>query len=188
MKKARIKRRKDDWAKLPLKKRPIRLALDLRAGCSPLLETVVPNGTDLEAIVDKLNKSLVCLMKEQLGDFRCTLVGGEPEFSVDKYKTGFLKTEAEDRKERKASWKKHFAWLKKFRGRGLKKKAALLKKHPDNGKHGYWLITGFRHSLAVLASSATESVDKAKAAGLLAFNYYPEYLGERPDKIPLDES
>jgi len=40
------------------------------------------------------------------------------------------------------------------------KRRERLANHPDNGKHGYWRVTGLRHHATTRASSAQEAVDK----------------------------
>jgi hypothetical protein len=42
-----------------------------------------------------------------------------------------------------------------------------LDENPDNGREGWWVVQGLRHSAMARASSAREAVDKAQAAGLV---------------------
>jgi len=46
--------------------------------------------------------------------------------------------------------------------------------HPDNGKEGWWIVQGMRHSAHVKASSALEAIEKAEKAEIVHDWEFPE--------------
>jgi hypothetical protein len=49
--------------------------------------------------------------------------------------------------------------------RADEERIAFLASNPDNGKHGWWVVSGIRHNAIVRTSSAVLAVEKAEAAG-----------------------
>jgi len=65
-----------------------------------------------------------------------------------------------------------------------KARAARMAAHPDNGKMGWWVVDGIRHSAHARASSAPEAIEKAEKAGIVQDWESPEarFCGEElPD-------
>jgi len=62
---------------------------------------------------------------------------------------------------------------------------ARLRDCPDNGRTGYWSVTGMRHNAIVKASSALEAVERAKEIVQDWELVSAEFLGENmPDIYP----
>jgi hypothetical protein len=49
-----------------------------------------------------------------------------------------------------------------------------MKRHPDNGKSGWWIVDGIRHHAYAHASSAIEAIEKADKAGIVQDWEFPE--------------
>jgi hypothetical protein len=60
-------------------------------------------------------------------------------------------------------------------GRALRKadkeRMARIANNPDNGKTGWWVVDGIRHSAHARASSAAEAIEKADKARLVAASW-----------------
>ena len=71
----------------------------------------------------------------------------------------------------------------------MSKERALLEAstNPDNGKAGWWLVEGLRHSAWAKASSANEAIEKAHDANIVDASWeYPTakfVYEELPDVI-----
>lgn len=49
-----------------------------------------------------------------------------------------------------------------------------MENNPDNGKHGWWIVEGIRHSAYARAASAPEAIRKADEAGIVQDWEFPE--------------
>lgn len=59
---------------------------------------------------------------------------------------------------------------------------------PNNGKKGWWRVSGVRHNALVRASSALEAVEKVEKKGAVGSWEYPsaEFIGTRlPDVVEM---
>lgn len=61
---------------------------------------------------------------------------------------------------------------------------ARIAQHPDNGRAGWWIVSGLRHSARCRATTAAEAIHKAAQAGLVGTWECPEasfWTDELPD-------
>jgi hypothetical protein len=60
-------------------------------------------------------------------------------------------------------WKAHIESIRKLEAERKEK----IRNHPDNGKEGWWIVQGIRHSAHARASSAAEAIEKAEKANIV---------------------
>ena len=132
-------------------------------GITPTLRIVVDPDVDGAALAATLTKSI----KECVASSICASVNELLEYEdaglhLDCTLEEILLTASEYRAQHEASVQ-HMLDL--FSSSSTKFDADI-DNHPDNGKHGMWLVSGIRHSCVVnRVSTAREAIEKANASG-----------------------
>ncbi len=92
--------------------------------------------------------------KSPAGDFWCTCCGLKGQDKGKPPLRSFLES----------PWLEKISKLMK---EGEEQRLARITSNPDNGKTGWWVVDGVRHSAYARASSAAEAIEKADKAKLV---------------------
>ena len=130
------------------------VALDIHAGCSPCLESIVPDGTVPSEVAKRIEDRIHIILKEELGDFDWTFKPLEVKVNA---RSGIILSPEEREDQFHAALKPiQDAWAE-----ADKKAEEDEANDPNNGKMGWWRVSGIRHEAIVRAMSAPEARKKA---------------------------
>lgn len=136
------------------------LALDIHAGASPFLEVRLAKQDDLDpqAIAQQLEQELNHTIERVLGSNQQLHLGRRLRVTVHPLTDMHYRTDL----ERWQEWTKSLDALRQDSAAELAwHEQEGIQNHPDNGKFGYWLISGIRHQAIVQASSAPQAAEIA---------------------------
>ena len=148
------------------------IALNLNTGTTPTIETIKDSNIEPEKFLQDLNLAFKNLLEQHLGVTKNVL--NKPlEFSLHT-RTGIIKSA----EERKKEWDTILDALHSI-------KEPEKAPNPDDGKTGYWLVNGIRHSAVVLASTEKEAIKNAEPDVQDWESPNACFKGEKPLKISL---
>jgi hypothetical protein len=153
------------------------IGIDICTGCSPFFKVIMDADTDAAALAEALQADIARAIEARFPGAEMSLesVGVEVVFN------DIIKPLEERRAESNAQ-------LEELRDLYAKCEAERQKRidaHPDNGRTGFWYVSGIRHETYCTASSAREAIDKAIASGEVGDWESPDatYVGE---SLPAD--
>lgn len=168
-------------------KKTKKLVLNVSAGCSPFVELIWNEDTDLnENDVNRIVKNI----EDNINNaFHCG--GANVEYTNEKLKVTVhpltdmkAKTETARKKEQK---KRLEEVLKKGPALKIVTPEYIIKNNPDKDKSGWWVVNGIRHACVVKAENAKNAVDVAFESGNVGEWEFisVDFLGEDPKIIGL---
>lgn len=159
------------------------LRITLHAGIEPLCEAIAPPGCDVTALTAAIENAIERSFVERFPD-------GEFAWSMDKRPTVEIRVcDILTPEDEQAKWNKMFpAPTAEQRAAASAAHEAALDAHPDNGKAGWWHVSGIRHDGYVKSSSAREAIEKAIAAGAVGDWEIGDaadarFIGENPEVL-----
>ena len=136
------------------------IALDMSCMCSPCVRAIVDPSVDENALASLIQEKVLEIIGKMLGS-EMEWVIKPLEIKVNSQTEIILPKE-----ERVKKRMKEFEDFHSLFSDAEVSWKDQLKNHPDNGKVGYWLVSGVRHSAIVKSDSAYNACCKAEEAGV----------------------
>jgi len=155
------------------------ICIDIKSICSPALWAIVDKDVDAKKLVKTLERRLQEVVREVLGE--------NIDWTMRPIEAEIVKEEIIEPQEiRNQKFNDAMKEIQEDAQKADDRLNEEIENHPDNGKTGWWYISGIRHEAHVKASSAREAIDKAIKSDKIGdweICCVPTFVGEKTPEV-----